>query len=51
MYDLKQCNNTENNSEKENTEEYITERSYYKDRLSNSILSTKSSYVPHDDLF
>lgn len=51
MYDLKQCNNNEKESEKEEREKYITERSYYKDRLSNSILNTKSAYVPHDDLF
>lgn len=54
MYDLKQCDNKENKENKDDKAEaapYITERSYYKERLSNSIFNTKSSYVPHDDLF
>lgn len=53
MYDLKeQMEEVQDNETLENSHvDRLGDRSYYNGRLTDSILSTKTSYIPTDSLF
>lgn len=56
MYDLKASNNDEyinpnNGHPKDKDVSYLSERSYYGQKLTPSMIYTKSSYVPTEGLF
>ncbi|GFP75888.1 hypothetical protein bsdtw1_01980 [Clostridium fungisolvens] len=56
MYDLKRNQETNDTSKetdlnKENDSRNIGDRAYYRSHLTDSVLYTKSSYVPTESLF
>ncbi|GIM30645.1 hypothetical protein CPJCM30710_33110 [Clostridium polyendosporum] len=54
MYDLKSINSDNNNgqnTDSNSNNREISDRTYFKNHLTDNILYTKSSYVPTDTLF
>lgn len=50
MYDLKNFDPISPTPEKDNNRD-IGDRSYFNSRMTSSVLTTKSAYIPSDDLF